>query len=72
MALSLFSSSASSTRQDGYPPPFFKRLDKYIKDHGFRARDVYMAIDHDNDQSITVDEMISGFNRIEFNVRRMD
>ena len=58
-----------SAKQDGYPPHFFKRLDKYIKDNGFRARDVFLALDHDNDKTVTVDEIVSGLNRIEFKVR---
>lgn len=59
---------ALSSTQDGYPPPFFKRLDKYIKENGFRAHDVFMAIDRDQDHCLTVDEMLSGFSRIEFHV----
>jgi hypothetical protein len=58
--------------QDGYPPPFFKRLDKYIKDNGFRAHDVFMAIDRDQNRCLTVDEMLSGFSRIEFHLSKKE
>jgi hypothetical protein len=61
-------STGWSTRQDGYPPSFFQRLDTYIRENGFRARDVFVAIDRDHDRSISVDEMISGLNRIDFAV----
>ncbi|GLD94851.1 hypothetical protein PINS_up003476 [Pythium insidiosum] len=68
-----FSLSLSSTPpQDGYPPPFFKRLDKFIKENGFRAREVYMAIDHNSDGSVTVDELITGLNRIDFKISKKE
>lgn len=58
----------SSARQDGYPPPFFKRLDQYIRANGYRAHDVFLVLDHDSDRRITADEMLSGFHRIDFQV----
>ncbi|DAZ99145.1 TPA: hypothetical protein N0F65_010229 [Lagenidium giganteum] len=64
--------SGASTKQDGYPPPFFKRLDKFIHANGFRARDVFMAIDHDNDKIISFDEIITGFNRIDFRISKKE
>jgi hypothetical protein len=61
-----------SSKQDGYPPHFFKRLDQFIHDHGFRARDIFVALDSDNDKYITFEEIVSGLDRIEFKISRKE
>lgn len=68
--LDLAALAFTSAFQDGYPPPFFKRLDQYIKANGYRARDVFLVLDHDSNRRITADEMLSGFHRIDFQVGR--
>lgn len=64
--------SSASTRQDGYPPPFFKRLDKFIERNGFRARDVYLALDRCNSRSLSYEEIVTGLNRMEFHVSQRE
>lgn len=61
---------SSTQRQDGYPPPVFRRLDQYIQAHGYRARDVFLVLDHDSSGRLSADELLSGFHRIDFQVRK--
>ncbi|GAB9467785.1 hypothetical protein Gpo141_00005120 [Globisporangium polare] len=70
--LDLAALAFTSTRQDGYPPPFFKRLDQYIRANGYRAHDVFLVLDHDSDQRITADEMLSGFHRVDFQISKRE
>ncbi|OQR95902.1 hypothetical protein THRCLA_22053 [Thraustotheca clavata] len=54
------------------PPACFRRLDKYIQSNGLRAWDVFFAMDHNQNKTISYEELIDGLHQINFTLSPTD